>query len=70
MLELYGNEPLKVFGTKACEITFPEPYRPEIDALKVLGGEFQSRHLQLIGLFRHEIELGRIDIMTKFIVLS
>ena len=41
MLELYGNQPLKVFGTKSGQRTFMAPYRPEIDVTKVIGGDIQ-----------------------------
>mmetsp|Transcript_15996 Transcript_15996/g.23839 ORF Transcript_15996/g.23839 Transcript_15996/m.23839 type:complete len:1130 (+) Transcript_15996:7540-10929(+) len=70
MLELEGTQPLKVFGAKAGERPFPAPYRPEVDVTKVLGDDLHSRYLQLIGVLRWAIELGRIDIITEVSVLS
>ena len=61
---------MKVFGTEAGERPFPAPYRPEVDVTKVLGDELHSRYLQLIGVLRWAIELGRIDIITEVSVLS
>ena len=52
MLELDGTQHLKVFGTKAGERPFLEPYRPEIDVTKVIGDDIQSRYLQIIGVLR------------------
>ena len=70
MIELDGNQPLKLFGTKVGKRPFLAPYKPEIDVTKVLGDDLQSCYLQLIGLFRWEIELGGIDIMNEVSVLS
>ena len=61
---------MKVFGTKAGERPFPAQYRPEVDISEALGEELQSRYLQLIGILRWAIELGRIDIITEVSVLS
>ena len=52
MLELDGNQHLKVFGTKEGERPFPAPYRPEIDMTKVIGDDLQSRYLQIIVVLR------------------
>ena len=41
---------MKVFDTKEGERPFMLSYRPEIDAMDVLGDDLQSRYLQLIGL--------------------
>ena len=70
MLEMEGSQPLKVFGSKAGERPYPAPYRPEVDVTKVLGDDLHSRYLQLIGVLRWAIELGRIDIITEVSVLS
>ena len=70
MLELYGTQPLKVFVIKAGKRPFTAPYRPEIDATKVIGGDLQSWYIQLIGVLRWAKELGRIDIMTNVSFLS
>ena len=69
-LEKDGVSPLKVFGKKSGERPFPSNYRPELDVSPVLNEEMQSRYLQLIGILRWAIELGRIDIITEVSVLS
>ena len=58
-----------MFGTKEGERPFLEPYRTGIDATNVLGDDLQSSYLQLIGVLRWAIELGRIDIITKVSVI-
>ena len=52
MFDLYGTHHLKVFGTKAGETPFLEPYTPEIDVTKVPGDDLQYRYLQYIGLLQ------------------
>ena len=42
MFELYGTQPLKLFGTNAGDRTFLTPYIPGIDAMKVIGYYSQS----------------------------
>jgi hypothetical protein len=49
---------------------FPMNYRPELDVLDELGSELSSRYLQLIGIARWAIELGRIDIFHEVSLLS
>ena len=58
-----------MFDTKACERPFLSPYRTGIDLEKVLGGDLQSWYLQIIGVLRRAIEIGRIDITTNISVL-
>ena len=70
MLEKEGASPLKVFGKKAGERPFPSNYRPELDVSPMLDDQLQSRYLQLIGILRWSIELGRVDIITEVSVLS
>ena len=60
---------MKVFGTKASERPFQEPYRPEMDVAKILGDGIQYWYLKLTGVIIWEIELDRIGIMTKISVL-
>ena len=50
MIELDGTQPLKLFGTKAGERPFPEPYIPEVDVGKVLVNSIQSIYLHFIGV--------------------
>jgi hypothetical protein len=49
---------------------FPMNYRPELDVSDELGPELLSRYLQLIGICRWAIELGRIDIGHEISLLS
>jgi hypothetical protein len=49
---------------------FPMNYRPELDVSDELGSELSSRYLQLIGIARWAIELGRIDITHEVSLLS
>ena len=49
---------------------FPSGYRPELDVTDELGDELASRYLQLIGICRWAIELGRIDIFHEVSCLS
>ena len=69
-LEGENMQPLKFFGKKAGERPFPAQYRPEVDTTPVLSEEKQPRYLQLIGILRWAIELGRVDILTEVSVLS
>ena len=45
-------------------------YRPEIDTSPELEDEMATRHMQLIGILRWAIEIGRLDIQTEVSVLS
>ena len=38
-------------------------YRPEVDITAELDADLIPRYLQLIGMLRWAIELGRLDIM-------
>jgi hypothetical protein len=49
---------------------FPMNYRPELDVSDELGSELSSRYLQLIGIARWAIELGRINIFHEVSLLS
>jgi len=49
---------------------FPMNYKPELDMSDELGPELSSRYLQLIGICRWAIELGRIDIAHEVSLLS
>ena len=69
-LEKDGSSPLKTYGKRSGERPFPVDYRPEIDITPELGDELTTRYLQLIGILRWSIELGRIDIITEVSVLS
>ena len=69
-LERDKAPPLRTYGKRAGERPFPINYRPEIDTSPELGDELGSRYLQLIGILRWSIELGRLDIQTEVSVLS
>ena len=49
---------------------FPTNYRPEIDVTEELGPDLLSRYLQLIGMLRWAVELGRLDIYLEVSLLS
>ena len=61
---------LKIFGKKSVERPFTSNCRPELDVSPVSDDTLMSRYLQLIGVLRWEIALGRIYIMTEVTVLS
>ena len=65
-----GAAPLKVFGKRAGERPFPANYRPELDVSPLLKDELANRYLQLIGILRWAVELGRMDIIAEVSVLS
>ena len=66
-----GNEiGLSIYGKKASNRPFPVTYRPECDVTPELGKEDASKYLQLIGILRWAVELGRIDIHTEVSLLS
>lgn len=62
--------PLKTYGNRSGERPFPITYRPEIDVSPELDDEVANRHLQLIGVLRWSIEIGRMDIITEDSVMS
>ena len=49
---------------------FPTGYKPELDVTEELGPEIISRYLQLIGICRWAVELGRIHIFLEVSLLS
>ena len=65
ILEFNGTQNLKVFSTMACKRLCPTPYRPEMDVMKVLGYDIQYIYLQLIGVIKWAMELGRIGIIPE-----
>jgi len=48
----------------------PTSYKPETDVLQDLNGDGISRYLQLIGMLRWAIELGRIDIDSEVAMMA
>jgi hypothetical protein len=61
---------LTKYGKKAGSRPFPKEYRPECDTSPELDADKASRYLQLIGVLRWSVELGRIDINTEVSMLS
>ncbi len=49
---------------------FPSGYKPELDVTPELNDKLGSRFLQLIGILRWAIELGRLDIFVEVSQLS
>ncbi len=49
---------------------FPSSYKPEMDVTPELNDKMGSRFLQLIGILRWAIELGRLDIFVEVWQLS
>ena len=48
----------------------PQGYRPELDVTPELDSDLASRYMQLIGILRWAVELGRIDIFHEVSILS
>ena len=69
-LQKENAHPLRKYGKKAGERPFPQNYRPEVDSSPELGDELATRYMQLIGILRWAIEIGRLDIQTEVSVLS
>ena len=61
---------LSRYGKKASKRPFPINYRPECDVSPELNDDLSNRYLQLIGILRWAVELGRIDIYTEVSILS
>ena len=61
---------LSIYGKKGSSRPFPIGYRAECDVSPELNDKMASRYLQLIGILRWAVELGRIDIYTEISVLS
>ena len=70
MLRDDGSGKLETYGKRAATRPFPQAYRPECDVSKELNEDLASRYLQLIGILRWAVELGRIDIYIEVSVLS
>jgi hypothetical protein len=49
---------------------FPTGYRPELDVTEELDQKLASRYMQLIGILRWAVEIGRIDIFLEVSLLS
>ena len=49
---------------------FPKGYKPELDVTEELEPELASRYLQLIGICRWAVEIGRVDIFLEVSLLS
>ena len=69
-LARYGAQPIKIFGKMAGERSFTSNFCPKLDVSLVSDDTLISRYLQLIGVLRWSLELGRTDIMVVVSVLS
>lgn len=49
---------------------FPTGYKPEIDVTDELTPNLASRYMQLVGILRWAVEIGRIDIFLEVSLLS
>ena len=49
---------------------FPTGYKPEIDVTEELDHTLASRYMQLIGILRWAVEIGRINIFLETLLLS
>jgi hypothetical protein len=49
---------------------FPTGYKPELDVTDKLDGDLASRFMQLIGILRWAVKIGRIDIYLEVSLLS
>ena len=49
---------------------FPTGYRPELDVTEELNDILTTRFMQMIGILRWSVELGRIDIFLEVSLLS
>ena len=68
MLAAEGKE-LKT-SNKTGKVPIPGKYKPELDVSDELGEELHSRYMQLIGILRWAVELGRIDIAHEVAIMS
>ena len=48
----------------------PSGYQPDLEQSDELGPDLASRYLQLIGILRWAVEIGRIDIYAEVAVMS
>jgi hypothetical protein len=56
--------------TSTTRNPFPTGYKPELDLTSELNEELGSQFLQLVGILRWAIELGRLDIYVELSQLS
>ena len=68
--DLLTDDGLGVKLKTSARNPFPSGYRPEMDVTNELNDKMASRYLQLMGILRWAIELGRIDIFTEVSQLS
>jgi hypothetical protein len=69
--ELLREEGKELRTTKRRGQTpLPTNYKPELDQSQELSSTFISRYLQLIGILRWAVELGRIDIAVETAIMS
>ena len=57
-------------GKRSHKGPLPHGYKPELDVTDKCNAEHVSRYMQLIGILRWAVELGRIDIQIEVALLS
>ena len=63
------EQKLRVTNTSGKQ-PLPSSYRPELEKSDKLGTELMSQYLQLIGILRWAVDLGRIDIFCEVAIMS
>ena len=58
-----------MYGIRLHERPLPPGYKSELDTIGECRPELTSRQQQTIGIFKQDVELGRIDIFTKVLML-
>ena len=66
----YNCQTVRSNGRWAVRNPFPSGHKPELDVTPELNDDLGSRFLQLIGILRWTIELGRLDIFVEVSQLS
>ena len=63
-------EPLDLRLKSKVTSALPSSYKPELDASDYLDDESSTLYMQLIGILRWLVELGRIDIYVEVSLMS
>ena len=70
-VEAYLEEVGERLRGKVRAVTpFASGYKPELDSSNLLGSVEATNYQELIGVLRWAVEIGRIDILTEFSLLS
>jgi len=68
--KMLDEEGRKLATNKTTNRPFPQNYRPELDTSPELDDRMATRFMQLIGILRWSVEIGRLDIYTEISMLS